>query len=101
MRINDCLIRVSKKVYQTAFNKKFYPPECDCDRQSSNDKIYSLLTAEKPCMISRFGTVEINCVNNYLCVNDSSCSYIKRIWNYISDKTHTPWWDKTIFKKRI
>lgn len=99
MEINDFLIRVLKKTYQTIFNKKFYPPECDCDRQSANNKIYSLLVADKPCMISRFGTVEINCVNNYLCVNDVSDSYVKRIWNYISDKTHTPWWDKTIFQK--
>lgn len=43
-------------------------------------------------MIARFGTVEINCVNNYLCVQSKE-SYIKKIWNYITDNTHTPWWN--------
>ena len=99
MKVNDFSIRVIKKVYQTVSNKKFYPPECDCDRQSSNDKIFSLLSTGKPCMISRFGTTEINCLNNFLCINDSSHSYLKKIWNYISDKTHTPWWNETIFHK--
>lgn len=99
MKAYDYIIRSFKKAYQTITGKKFYPPECDCDRQSSNDKIYSLLVDERPCMISRFGTVEINCINNYLCVNDASRSYIRKILDYISDKTHTPWWDKSIFQK--
>lgn len=34
-----------------------------------------------------------------MCVVDKSSSYYKRIYNYITDKTHTPWWDKTIFQK--
>lgn len=99
MNVNDFTIRAIKKVYQTIADKKFYPPECDCDRQSSNDKIFSLLISEKPVMISRFGTTEINCLNNYLCINNNSISYIRKIWNYITDKTHTPWWDKSIFQK--
>lgn len=99
MVFRDIIIRVAKKAYQRLTRKKFYPPACDCDRQSSNDKIYSSLISDKPCMISRFGTVEINCINNHLCVTDSSHSYFRRVLNYIVDKTHTPWWDKSIFQK--
>lgn len=99
MEFRDIAIRVAKKAYQALTHKKFYLPVCDCDRQSSNDKIYSLLVADNPCMISRFGTVEINCINNYLCVTDISHSYFRRIWSYITDKTHTPWWDTSIFQK--
>ena len=98
MEFRDIAIRATKKTYQALTHKKFYPPVCDCDRQSSNDKIYNLLAADNPCMISRFGTTEINCINNYLCITDNS-SYIKRIYNYITNKTHTPWWDKNIFQK--
>ena len=99
MDLKDITIRVAKKTFQTLTHKKFYPPVCDCDRQSSNDKIYSLLASDNPCMISRFGTTEINCINNYLCVMDKSSSYLERICKYITDKTHTPWWNKTIFQK--
>lgn len=99
MDLRDIVIRGAKRTYYVLTHKKFYPPVCDCDRQSSNDKIYNLLVADNPCMISRFGTTEINCINNYICVMDKSSSYLKRIFNYISDKTHTPWWNKDIFQK--
>ena len=91
MKLKDIAIRVVRKIYRKILNKTFLPPECDCDRQSSNDKIYNLLKSGKPCMIARFGTTEINCVNNYLTVH-SDKPYAKKIWQYISDNTHTPWW---------
>lgn len=96
MKIKDYSIRAAKLLYRKVTGKKFYGPECDCDRQSSNDKIYELLASGKPCMIARFGTTEINCINNYLCVK-SDRPYIKKIWDYISDCTHTPWWNTDHF----
>lgn len=93
MDIRDLLIKGAKVTYRKLTGKKFLNPECDCDRQSSNDKIYNLLQKGQPCFISRYGTTEINCVNNYLCVTDRSRSYVEKIWNYISDKTSTPWWN--------
>ena len=97
MKAKDVIIRVIRKLYRIITRRKFYAPECDCDRQSSNDKIYELLASGKPCMIARFGTTEINCINNYLCVH-SRKSYYRRIWEYITDNTHTPWWYEDHFK---
>lgn len=97
MEIKDVLIRGFKKTYYFVFNKNFYPPECDCNRQSANDKIYNLLSLGKSCMVSRFGTVEINCVNNYLCIYNTE-PFIKKCVNYVVDKTHTPWWNMNHFK---
>lgn len=97
MKVKDIIIRVVRKAYRIIMRRKFYAPECDCDRQSSNDKIYELLASGKPCMIARFGTTEINCINNYLCVH-SRKSYYRRIWEYITDNTHTPWWYEDHFK---
>lgn len=97
MKLNDILIRVIKHIYRFSFNKRFYNPYCDCDRQSSNYKIYELLSSGKPCMISRFGTTELNCLNNYLCVH-SDKPYIKKCLDYITDNTHTPWWNTDHFK---
>lgn len=97
MGLRDYMIRIFKKCLHVITQKRFYSPTCDCDRQSSNDRIYALLLDDKPCMISRFGTTEINCINNYLCVH-SELPMFKKIWNYISDKTHTPWWNERHFK---
>lgn len=101
MKFKDIIIRVARKAYRIVSRRKFYAPECDCDRQSSNDKIYELLASGKPCMIARFGTVEINCVTNYLCVH-SDKSYWERITDFITDNTSTPWWyDKIFYHLRI
>ena len=97
MKVKDIIIRIVRKTYRIITRRKFYAPECDCDRQSSNDRIYELLASGKPCMIARFGTTEINCINNYLCVH-SRRSYFSRIWEYITDNTHTPWWYEDHFK---
>ena len=96
MKVKDIIIRVVRRAYRIITRRKFYAPECDCDRQSSNDKIYELLASGKPCMIARFGTVEINCITNYLCVH-SDKSYWGRIIDFIVDNTHTPWWYDKIF----
>lgn len=93
MEFRDHLIRGMKRAYRIVFHKRFLNPECDCDRQSSNDNIYALLSTGKPCMIARFGTTEINCINNYLCVK-SNRPFLRKCIDYITDYTHTPWWNK-------
>lgn len=97
MQLKDYFIRVLKHMYRNTVHKQFLNPECDCDRQSSNDKIYSLLKSGKPCMIARFGTTEINCINNYLCVKSDKPYFLKCV-EYITDYTHTPWWNKDHWK---
>ncbi len=97
MTIADIAIRVAKKCYRMVTNKKFANPKCDCDRLSSNDKIYNLLKSGKPCMIARFGTTEINCINNYLCIHRDR-PFANKCIDYVVDKTHTPWWNRDHFK---
>ena len=96
MKFKDLIIRLIRKGYRIITGKSFLPPFCDCDRQSSNDKIYRLLTTGNPCVIARFGTTEINCINNYLTVN-SSKSFVEKCYEYIVDNTHTPWWNTQHF----
>jgi hypothetical protein len=97
MELRDYAIRFCKKIYLFTNKKKFSNPPCDFDRQSANDKIYTLLQSNKPVMITRFGTTELLCINNYLCIH-SNKSYFRKIIDYITDKTLTPWWFKDNFK---
>lgn len=92
MRIKDFIIRAFKRSYRFVVHPEFNNPECCIDRTISNKIIYDLLKSGKPCMISRFGTTEINCINNYLCVS-SKRSFLLKCLDYIRDKTHTPWWN--------
>ena len=97
MKVKDVVIRLLKKGYRITSGKVFPNPVCDTDRQSSNDKIYDLLSSSDSCMISRFGTTEMNCINNYLCISSNE-NYFKKIYNYITDYTHTPWWNEDHFE---
>lgn len=98
MNTKDIAIRIAKKGYRFITHKQFLNPPCIIDRQQANDEIFNLLNSDKPCMISRFGTTELNCINNYLCVH-SQKNKCKKIIDYITDYTHTPWWNKDHFKK--
>lgn len=97
MKARDILIRVVRKLYLGLTGTKFLNPKCDIDRSSANEKIYNLLVRDEPCMISRFGSTEINCINNYISV-ESDINYVKKIINFITDNSHTPWWNKSHFK---
>jgi hypothetical protein len=96
MHFKDYLIRVLKKTYRFFSGKKFSEPLCDVNRQSVNLIIYNLLMQDEPCMIARFGTTELITVNNYLCIT-SPKNYLKKLFDYITDKTHTPWWQTDNF----
>lgn len=97
MYAKDYIIRLLKHSYRKLCGKRFLNPECCCVRQTANDIIYDLLATGKPCMISRLGTTELNCVNNYLCVH-STKSFCQKCYEYITDYTHTPWWNVDHFR---
>lgn len=96
MKAKDIIIRSLKRVYRALFHPCFPAPKCIIDRNVSNELIYKILESGDPCMISRFGTTEINCINNYLCVV-SKRPFILKCIDYIKDKTHTPWWNESHF----
>ena len=90
MDLEDIIIKGLKKSYRTLAKPHFDNPTCELDRQKANDLIYNLLTTDKPCMISRFGTGEIGIVNNYL-TSHSKRALWKRCIDYIIGNTGLPW----------
>jgi hypothetical protein len=97
MKIKDYAIRGARKTYRTLLAKSFENPPCEMDRQVANDIIYDRLTGQEACMISRFGTTELNCINNYLEVTNPAPMSAK-IFRYITGNTHTPWWNEDHFQ---
>ena len=61
----------------------------------ASDIIYNQLTSNDPCMISRFGAVEISAVTNYL----GTISTKHKVWNYITGKDPEWWWNEGV--KRV
>lgn len=97
MYIKDFVIKGCRKIYRKIEQPNFNVEYSDWDRNSANAKILKLLNSGKPCMISRFGTGEIGIVNNYLTVH-SNAPLLKRCYDYITDDTGLPWWDKLFYK---
>lgn len=97
LNFKDYLVRFLRKVYRSILRKKFIYTECIYDRQIANDFLYNMLVSDEPCMIARFGTTELITINNFLCIKGEE-SQLKKVWNYISGNTHTPWWFEENFK---
>ena len=66
-------------------------------RNRANEILLNVLQAETPCMISRFGSIEIGIVCNYLQVH-SKKGMLYRHYQYIVDNCSLPFWDKLFFK---
>lgn len=89
MKLIDIAIKGSRGIYRKLVHPQFLAPECELDRQKANDLIYSLLLRDGGCTISRFGTLEIGIVNNYLTVHSKE-NILKRCYQYITDNTGLP-----------
>lgn len=92
--MNKCSIVILKglrKIYSKLFksgDKPFDRGETDPDKAS--DMIYQLLTSDKPCMIARFGSTELNCITNYISIHSAKHS----IGNFIRGKEEQWWWNE-------
>ncbi|MBR6125558.1 hypothetical protein IKQ19_18530, partial [Candidatus Saccharibacteria bacterium] len=83
------------KTLHRAYCKLFVPlrdstKNCIIDPELASEMIYSLLVSDNPCMICRYGSVELNCVLNYLSIKKGGLP----IFNYITNKRYQWWWNK-------
>jgi len=61
--------------------------------QEASDLIKKLLESEQPCMIARFGSVELDCLD---CYKEKQKKTFKRYFRYINGNTNTLDWTETI-----
>lgn len=97
MKVKDLAIKSARGLYRGFVHPQFLTPVCELDRQKSNDLIYNMLVDVRGCMMSRFGSIEIGIVNNYLTVHNKD-NIFKRCYQYITDNTGLPWWDSLFFQ---
>tara|TARA_Y100000590_G_C15722019_1_gene1013829 strand:+ start:165 stop:1124 length:960 start_codon:yes stop_codon:yes gene_type:complete len=91
MEIYYLILKILKKFYLFFFplkHKAFVMNSNEADLAS--DKIYNLLTSNKPCMIARFGATESNILYNYTGINVNHRS----ILDFIRNKCPPWWWNK-------
>lgn len=57
-------------------------------------EIERLLLSDAPCMISRFGSCELNCANNYLSIKQGWHNVLK----YLKGEVPAFWWQESVVK---
>ncbi len=80
-----------RKVYPLLFRQEELPSlPYEADMAKSQEMIASLLQADKPCMVARFGSNELAAVVNYIGVQTSPHSP----WKYVKGEVNEWWWDR-------
>ena len=97
MNFRDISIRLLRRGFRLVSGRAFLNPPAEMNRQAVNDQIFKLLSSKSPCLIGRFGTTELNCINNYLAWNGDG-NYLRKLTEYITGNTHTPWWNTDHFE---
>ena len=89
-------LRLLRKICRQYILKKYTEiPECEQDADVAALLIYNALISDKPCMIARFGSTELACLNNYISVKFHKREYL----NYIKGKIDSWWWNDAIIKQ--
>jgi len=68
---------INRKIIQKKKRFEQKPRKIDFTGQLAGDLIYEHLVDNKPCMVARFGSFELETVVNYLCFNQYNANLIK------------------------
>lgn len=89
-------LKVLRKLYAKTFGSYKLPVlQREEDPNKASEKIFDLLSSDKPCMIARFGSTEMLALVNYLGVNSKKHSVL----NYIKGKQPEWWWNKNVMNQ--
>ena len=93
------ILKICKKVY-TKFNSKGKIKtgrnlKMFSDKEYANNLIYNILMVDKPCMIARIGSTEMQCMTNYVGVKSKR----KSVFQYIKGASYAWWWEKSTLKQ--
>lgn len=87
------ILKVLRKLYSKFFRANtLRRPDCMNDPDITSNIIYDILMDEKPCLIARFGSVELACLSNYKAVKFQKSNYI----DFVKGKSESWWWNDSI-----
>lgn len=88
--IGDYILRGLHHFYVNHYGTQQENLQREMNPDCASNLIYQCLIQDSPCMIARYGSVELLCVINYIGVK--KCKH--NIWDYIMDKSPQFWWNK-------
>lgn len=89
------ILKVFHKFYSTFFHKIKWPEPNIFVVDEASDAIYCLLEKGHPCMVARFGSVELNAIINAMGVKRGSAqSWLKSAIQYIGEQIPQFWWNE-------
>ncbi|MEN9248961.1 MAG: hypothetical protein Q6K95_02040 [Gloeomargarita sp. GXS_bins_116] len=74
-------------------------PVVDYTGQAASDVIQDQIAALEPCMIARFGGVELGALAHYYWIHKKTTFPGQKSWGYITGRGGPFWWDDNIKKK--
>lgn len=84
-------LKALRKTYTKIFGDNQMPPlQRENDPDKVSDMIYNLLMQDKPCMVARFGSTELNAISNYRGIKDYKGNAI----GFIKGETPQWWWNE-------
>ena len=86
------LLKILRKGYNTFCAHKVERLNCEKNPDVTSEIVYQQLKGAQPCMVARFGSVELNCILNYLSIRFEKHSAVA----YIKGKSQGWWWDEKI-----
>lgn len=90
------ILKAARKLYELCFGKQDKAlPKVSTDVNEASKWICKLLTDDKPCMIGRFGSTELNCVINYLGIKYMKHDAVAFVKHQIPEY----WWNKNAYMK--
>lgn len=90
------ILKALQKIYAKTLNvKSLTQPAYEQNPDVISRIIYEKLTDDKPCMIARFGSTELNTLVNYIGVKQQE----RNIWKYIKGEALPWWWNKNIINQ--
>ena len=87
-------MKLLRKSYDKLFKLKNTKPPSENNPEKASDIIYNLISNNKPLMVSRFGSNELNILVNYLSIKSEK----KSVLNYIKGTQFDWWWNKGVVK---
>ena len=91
-------LRILRSAYRRISLRRDTPVKPDITGQMASDLIKQTLASDRPCMICRFGSVELNAILKYVDINDPR-SAAKKSLDYIRGEIGEFWWDERTLQK--